>query len=106
MISPSKTTSIHPKVKCHVSERMVPVTAVRPSPSPRTNAMASHGSVCRGNRNRYATAPRTTIWTVARIADGRAVKGNGGQAHDWIAAGRPGSRTTELKYHDTTASFA
>ena len=93
LISASKATSIHPNVKCPVMARMVPVSPVRPSPSPRTNAMASHGSVCRGNRNRYAAAPRTTIWIVARIAEGSAGKGNGGHDHDWRAAGKPESRT-------------
>src|SRR2546425_8655901 len=106
LISPSKTTSIHPNVKCPRRARIVPVSPVRPSPSPRTNAIASHGSVRRGNRNRYATAPSATIWIVARIAAGSAGRGNAGHAQRPNAEGRARNRSTYRQFHESAAAAA
>src|SRR5881296_2910920 len=100
-ISPSNTTSSHPNVKCPRRARIVPVSPVRPSPSPRTNAIASHGSVRRGNRNRYATAPSATIWIVARMA-----AGNAGSVQRPNAEGRARNRSTYRQFHESAAAAA
>src|SRR5207249_10763639 len=105
-ISPSKTTSSHPNVKCPRRARIVPVSPVRPSPSPRTNAIASHGSVRRGNRNRYATAPSATIWIVARMAAGNAGRGNAGHVQRPNAEGRARNRSTYRQFHESAAAAA
>src|SRR5213593_501230 len=105
-ISPSKTTSSHPNVKCPRRARIVPVSPVRPSPSPRTNAIASHGSVRRGNRNRYAIAPSATIWIVARMAAGNAGRGNAGHVQRPNAEGRARNRSTYRQFHESAAAAA